>query len=90
MKKGELTDHGGTQDGGADTPPETKEAVGFENGAEGIIRVFVVVLGANGDMGRVGLHTRLDKEQRGAERCFRFRSVEGISARGKKYLRYSR
>lgn len=60
--------HGSTQDGGADTSPETEEAVGFENRAEGVIRVFVVVLGADGDMGRVGLHTSLDKEERGAER----------------------
>lgn len=71
-KKKGGTDHGSTQDGGADTSPETKEAVGFENRAEGVIRVFVVVLGADGDMGRVGLHTSLDKEERGAERRLRF------------------
>lgn len=63
-----MTDHGSTQDGGADTSPETKEAVGFEDCAEGVKRVFVVVLGANGDMGRVGLHTSLDQEEWGTKR----------------------
>jgi hypothetical protein len=60
--------HTGPEDGGINATEHAANALGPIDGPEGVKTRLVLVLGADGEEGRVGLHASLDEVEGVAER----------------------